>query len=339
MSLYPLDRSVPNAKKVWTKAEEEYLSEKWGTTSLKSIAKKLGRSENAVIVRIQRLGLGPGLQNGVRISWNTFVKTLLGGSNSGGYFRKRLEAAGFPTHSQIVRGRNGARFTTVDIEEFWEFAEKHKDLFDFSRLEPLAFGPEPEWATRKRRLDAERLRTGHAHNDPWTCNEDRRLEMLISQHKYTYKELSEKLRRSEGAIKRRIYDIGLTEKPVRGKTRPWTEAETQKLVQMRADGYGWDNIAEELGRSALAIRGKYERILNPDYTKRIYRNAREGRERHERQSTCRHYVKVAGCEYGRDTCRYCRKYEELAEGEKQRSSYIGIRGLSPEEIMERQEEK
>ena len=84
MSLYPLDRSVPNAKKVWTKAEEEYLSEKWGTTSLKSIAKKLGRSENAVIVRIQRLGLGPGLQNGVRISWNTFVKTLLGGSNPGG---------------------------------------------------------------------------------------------------------------------------------------------------------------------------------------------------------------------------------------------------------------
>ena len=89
MSLYPLDRSVPNAKKVWTKEEEEYLSEKWGTASLKSIAKKLGRSENAVIVRIQRLGLGPGLQNGVRISWNTFVKTLLGGE----HLRRLLQEA------------------------------------------------------------------------------------------------------------------------------------------------------------------------------------------------------------------------------------------------------
>lgn len=58
------DRKPGNAKKKWTQAEENYLQEAWGKTSLKSIAKHLGRSENAVIVRIQRLGLGPGYRRG-----------------------------------------------------------------------------------------------------------------------------------------------------------------------------------------------------------------------------------------------------------------------------------
>lgn len=105
---------------------------------------------------------------------------------------------------------------------------------------------------------------------------------------------------------------------------------------MREQGYGWDNIAAELDRTALCVRGKYERLLNPTYTKRIYRNAREGRTKHERQETCSHFIKIRGCEIGRETCRYCRHYKPLQEGEKQRSDYIGIREVKPEQIREHQ---
>lgn len=330
------DRRAKNAKKPWTKAEEHYLEEAWGKSSLGTIAKNLGRSENAVISRIQKLSLGPGLMAGERISWNTFITTLVGNSYSG-YIKKRLIAAGFPVHSQIIRGHNKKRYTTVDIDEFWKFAEQNKDLFDFSRLEPLAFGPEPEWATLKRQLDAERLRKGHAHNDPWTEDEDRRLVKLLKEYKYTYSDLAEILHRSEGAIKRRLSTKGIRERPLRNKSQPWTEAEEQKLIEMRSQGYGWDNIAAELNRSALCVRGKYERLLNPEYTKRVYRNARENREKHERQQTCCHFIKLRGCEYNRESCRYCREYEELKEGEKQRSDYIGIREIKPEEINEHRE--
>lgn len=329
------NRKPGNAKKKWTQAEENYLQEAWGKTGLKSIAKHLGRSENAVIVRIQRLGLGPGLQAGERISWNQFV-IALSGKNGGSYLKKRLLAAGFPVHTQIIRGQNKARFTTVDIDEFWKFAEQNKDLFDFSKMEAYAFGPEPEWATLKRKVDTERLRKGREHNDPWTPAQDTELRRLLSLYKYTYTEIAEKLKRSEGAIKRRIITLDIKERPIRQPSRPWTEAEEQELIRMREQGYGWDNIAAKLDRTALCVRGKYERLLNPTYTKRIYRNAREGRIKHERQETCSHFIKIRGCEFGRETCRYCRHYQPLQEGEKQRSDYIGIREIKPEKIREHQ---
>lgn len=329
-------KKTTNAKKPWSDAEEHYLEEAWGKSSLKTIAKNLGRSENAVVTRIQKLGLGPGLMAGERLSWNTFITTLTG-TSSGGYIKKRLLAAGFPVHSQIVRGHNKKRYTTVDVDEFWKFAEQNKDLFDFSRLEPLAFGPEPEWATLKRKLDTERLRKGHAHNDPWTPSEDAHLVRLLKEYKYTYSELAEILHRSEGAVKRRLVTQGIKERPLRNASRAWTKDEEQKLIEMKSQGYGWDNIAAELNRSALCVRGKYERLLNPEYTKRVNRDARESREKHKRQQTCCHFIKLRGCEYDRESCRYCRQYEELKEGEKQRSDYIGIREIKPEEINEHRE--
>lgn len=255
----------PNAQKRWTREEEQYLGEAWGRTSLKGIAKNLGRTETAVAVKVQRMGLGPALQAGERISWNEFVKGLYGGNYGGDYVKKRLIKAGFPVHIQTVRGKNGARFTTVDIDEFWEFAERHKDLFDFSRMEPHIFGMEPEWAALKRQLDAERRRNVHAYNDAWTKSEDNMLIHLLQEYKYTYTDIAKKLRRSEGAVKRRIATLGLKERPVRKETRMWTDEEMARLVEMRAQGYGYDNIAAKLGRSELCVRRKYERLLNPEY--------------------------------------------------------------------------
>ena len=52
----------------WTKEEEEYLCEKWGTLSVQTIAKNLNRSENAVVVRKCRLGLGAFLESGEYVS-------------------------------------------------------------------------------------------------------------------------------------------------------------------------------------------------------------------------------------------------------------------------------
>ena len=37
----------------WSKEEEEFLTENWGNLSIKAIAKKLNRSENAIEVRIR----------------------------------------------------------------------------------------------------------------------------------------------------------------------------------------------------------------------------------------------------------------------------------------------
>ena len=47
-------KSPPLGKRPWTPEDESYLTEKWGYASVPAIAKKLNRTENAVVVRAQR---------------------------------------------------------------------------------------------------------------------------------------------------------------------------------------------------------------------------------------------------------------------------------------------
>ena len=79
----------------WSKEEEEFLTENWGNLSIKAIAKKLNRSENAIVVRKTRLGLGSFLENGEYITFYLLMQTILGGKNPS-YLMKRLERDGFP---------------------------------------------------------------------------------------------------------------------------------------------------------------------------------------------------------------------------------------------------
>ena len=65
--------NAPRKKKQWTPEEEAYLSDSWGTKSIKTLAKNLGRSEQSVIVRAQRLGCGPFLDSGDYIALNQLI--------------------------------------------------------------------------------------------------------------------------------------------------------------------------------------------------------------------------------------------------------------------------
>lgn len=48
----------------WTAEEEEILRSEWGTMTMQGLCKKLNRSKNAIMVRVQRLGLAPYLESG-----------------------------------------------------------------------------------------------------------------------------------------------------------------------------------------------------------------------------------------------------------------------------------
>lgn len=112
----------------------------------------------------------------------------------------------------------------------------------------------------------------------WTKTEDDKLRYLLSKGTYTYSDLAAELRHSEGAIKRRILDLGINKKPVRCPPRKWTEDEVETLCRMVDEGYDFTLIAEKLNRTALATRGKYERLQNPEYNKRYNRGQNEDYE-------------------------------------------------------------
>ena len=240
----------------WTTEEEEILRECWGTMTMAGICKKLDRSHNAIMVRVQHLGLPPYLESGEYITMHQLSLALGFGWSSDKYFQKSwVENRGFPVHN---KRRGKAVVRVVYLEEFWPWAEKNRSFLDFSKMEPLALGEEPDWLVEQRRKDFKAFAI--QRKDPWTADEDSHLKMLLKQHKYGYAELSEILRRSAGAIQRRCTDLGLKERPVKadnhGPEAAWTEADFDILADGIRHGDSYMLIGQALGKSEKAVRGK-----------------------------------------------------------------------------------
>lgn len=243
--------------KTWSRQEEEYLIEKWGSLSVKTIAKNLGRSENAVLVRKNRLGCGAFLQCGEYITWNQLQIALGKEKSSSGYkMISWVRNRNFPVHTKKV---NNNSFKIVYLDEWWEWAERNMDLLDFSKFEENILGEEPQWVKEKRRHDIEKAQK--YITTPWTKAEDEKLTFLVAKQKYTYDELSKMMRRTNGAIQRRLCDLGVKDRPVKADNHiRWTEEEYHCLGNLIKAGYSYKTIAERLGKSSKACRGKVYQV-------------------------------------------------------------------------------
>lgn len=248
----------------WTKQEEEYLAEKWGTLSVETIAKNLGRTENAVVVRKCRLGLGAFLENGDYVTWNQLQHAIGSGNCCSYKMTSWVKKRGFPIHTKRV---NNNSFKVVYLDEWWIWAEKNRDILDFSEFEENLLGMEPDWVKEKRKHDIEKSRK--YTKIPWTKVEDDKLRFLVAKQKYSYDELSKMLRRTNGAIQRRLCDLGINERPVKADNHTkWTEHDFKLLGELIKSGYGYDLIAEEIGKSSKACRGRvYQMYLTENLDK------------------------------------------------------------------------
>lgn len=237
----------------WTQEEKDLLAELWGTISIGAIAKRLGRSENAIVVRSQRLGLGAHLAASDMISLNELMKCF-GYVTTYSHLVKRWTDAGMKIHRQKVKNNS---FRMVDIDEFWEFAEQNRHLFDFSRLEENILGSEPEWVKAKRAEDFKRARAVKPNCTKWTEAEDRELLRLLRAYRYTVLEIAAKLNRTEGGVVKRIQDLGLRERPVKADNHNlWTEEQFQTIGRMIKAGSSYESMSLAVGKSTKAIRGR-----------------------------------------------------------------------------------
>ena len=266
----------------WTQAERDQLSEEWGMYSVGTLAKRLNRSENGIIVMAQRLNLGAHIRSSDLISLNQLFKAL-GTPHDYSYRRDKLEELGLKVHRRKVKNNS---FRMVDIGEFWVFAEKNRHLFDFSRMEENALGAEPDWVKAKRSEDFKRRRSVKPHNAIWTAAEDRELERLLRMYRYTWPEIAERLHRSEGAIQRRVNDLGLKERPIKADNHVrWTDEELNTVSEMIKAGSNYENISRVIGKSAKAIRSRvYNMYLTENLNKvaQLIGNGKWGENRPDR---------------------------------------------------------
>lgn len=243
----------------WTKEDVEYLKEKWGNVSIPILAKKLNRSVNAVKLKAGRLNLGPMLENGAYVTLNQLAIALTG-KNFSSYCKKSwIENRGMPVHNKKVIKNT---FKIVYLDEFWKWAEKNRSFLDFSKMETLTLGKEPEWVNEQRKKDY----TSNAlqRKDKWTPYEDDKLRYLLKQQKYGYAEVAEILHRSEGAIQRRCADLGIRERPVKADIcgNLWTDDMYRIIAKGIKNGDSYSLIANRIGKSEKAVRGKvYNKYL------------------------------------------------------------------------------
>lgn len=256
VSLGLIRRTRPEIKRTWTTEENEYLAENWGVVSVKTMCKRLNRTEASIVTQKNKLGLGAFLDSGDYITLNQLLSAVTGSTKAYSYkMTSWVKNRGLPVHNKLV---NNTRYRVVYLSEFWEWAEKNRAFIDFSKMEPLPLGEEPDWVPEQRRKDF--VAYANQRKDPWTPGEDSRLIMLLKQHKYGYAELSDMLRRSAGAIQRRCSDLGIKDRPVRadnhGKDNEWTEADYKALADGIRAGDSYTEIGRAVGRSEKAVRGK-----------------------------------------------------------------------------------
>lgn len=242
----------------WTDEEKNYLEENWGTLSISTIARNLGRSESGVINMKTRRGLGAFLDNGDYISYSQLLKALYGAESASNAYRHNKRWEDFPVRRKRV---GKCSFRVVWLQDFWKWAEENKHLLDFSKMEENILGEEPKWVKQKRKQDV--IQARERTTRPWTDAEDRKLDKLVREGNYTIDQLASIFHRREQAVKRRMYDLCMDVRPPKSKKKQWEPDETQQLIFLRQEGYSFEQIGRELGRSASSCRGKLERMENP----------------------------------------------------------------------------
>lgn len=248
----------------WTSEEKQYLQDNWGVVSIKLMATHLNRSVNAVIVMKEKLGLGAFLNNGEYIVYHQLLQAL---GIAGGMSYKNISwinNKGFPVKFKAV---NQCKFKVVYFNDFWKWAEANQTMIDWSKVEKNILGKEPVWVEKQRKADY--LKNLKVKTTPWTKAEDEKLKYLLKQFVYSYSELSKQVHRTEGAIQRRINDLGLKERPLKADNHTkWTDDEYLKLGEMIKQRISYELMSDELGKSSKAIRGRvYDMYLSENIDK------------------------------------------------------------------------
>lgn len=182
----------------WTKEEIEYLSERWGDVSIKGLAKKFNRSINSVSLKANRIGLGNFNLSGDYLTLFQLGQALNMHNNLYMVYTKWV-GAGLPIKHKTVVSR---KIKVIYIEDFWEWAEQHQEMVNFSRMEKNILGIEPEWVDVKRKTDGLTKNLKRI----WTTTEIHVLEQMLLG-KYTYAEIAKSLKRTECSITSKVHDL------------------------------------------------------------------------------------------------------------------------------------
>lgn len=232
--------------KDWSQAELDYIREVWGQKTIPEIAKKLGRSINAVKIKTQRIGYTGQKWYGEMMSARKVSELL--GVDVHAVCDYWIPKCGLKGKSKRL-GETQKTTTIIMFEDLLEWLEQHQDLWDSRRLEQFALGMEYDWLIEKRKRDSQ-LPARKAQK--WTSEEDSRLIYLFKRGDMTHAEIGKELGRSPVAVEHRLLrlDVWGTGRYI-GDTR-------QKERKARRENFEKKALIVQLQRILLAQRNSME---------------------------------------------------------------------------------
>ena len=186
-------------RKEWNTEEIDYLKEHIGVHKITTIAQRMGRSYNSVIIKMNRLGLAnTKLQTGY-LTLGELGKHLKVHRNTIYWWMKKHD---LPYKKRVTR--KSKSFYFIYPSDFWKWANMNKEKVQFSNIEPQVLLPEPDWVDKERRKDIQVVKKRTYQH--WTIKEDQKL-LELRKKGLTYAKIGEKMNRSSISIERRYKRI------------------------------------------------------------------------------------------------------------------------------------
>lgn len=145
-------RKKKKSSHAWSEEEIEYLEEHYGKKSNLLIAKKLGRSVQAVEKKAARRMLGRKDTADGLITFHALY-TLLRGTAPCRKTKEYLKRHGLRTYTYRLYNGILCESELVNIDEFWKWAEQHRGIVSFAKLEENSLGLEPKWVKEQRKQE------------------------------------------------------------------------------------------------------------------------------------------------------------------------------------------
>lgn len=230
--------------KKWTQEEIDYLMEKWGTISIKGIAKKINRTENAIASKAKKIGLESCYRASGDLSANEVAKILnIDPHTIIDYWIPKYKLRA----EKRILIQQECYFINLDTLTKW--LKNNQDKWDSRRVELYALGTEPQWLKEKRNKDQT---IPERRFQKWTKKEDDMLISYINIGK-EHKEIALIMNRSIRSITRRVSRLKDKKLIYKNICIPWTEEEDKILLRMDAEGKIDKEIAWELGRDVYHV--------------------------------------------------------------------------------------
>lgn len=232
--------------KDWSKEELDYIREVWGQKTIPEIARKLGRTINAVRIKTQRMGYTGQKWYGEMMSARKVSELL--GVDVHAVCDYWIAKCGLKGKAKRL-GETKKTTTIIMFEDLLEWLEAHQDLWDSRRVELFGLGAEYDWLVEKRKADAQKPAR---KAQKWTPEEDQRLIAMFRRGGMTHAEMGAALGRPASGVEHRLLrlDVWGTGRYI-GDTR-------QKERKAKRERFEQKALIIQLQRVLLARRNSME---------------------------------------------------------------------------------